>query len=422
MLTAHFRKLPLFRHIRLILAALVCAFSMLPATGNANGGAPSVLVIAGGSGLTSMFYDCVRHYQQQGLKIPQAIGQCMAIGVVRQSVAGRNGLGAEFVGGGGESGAVGIQCATLSVDPRVAQIVRRSPDPGDSSRDPGLPLLGRPGTFDNNYSAFAYLLGLLSSVAAQDAVALREQAKNTTDSVQKQILLDKADAAEELAQAMFDAHDEIMAWYLARLAEYEESKKTPPSPPGDYPLPNPDAPQVADVTSDHVSACENLTQFVNDCRLAGWKTAPCQMFLDRLDGCGDPTITDPSPDEERECGSRRVSDEQARHVAFIACSVDTTPGPDSDPCSGNIAQAMAYDFTYGKSNPNAPICSNPFAYTTAESCTATFTVLVGTQQGAESVIEEAQRRLGGPVFVIPAPSPLDPKSGGGCAGDPRCSP
>jgi hypothetical protein len=99
--------------------------------------------------------------------------------------------------------------------------------------------------------------------------------------------------------------------------------------------------------------------------------------------------------------------------------MNTTPGPDSDPCSGVIGDGMAYHFSYGQNKPNQPICFNPFAHTTGETCVATFTVITGTQKGVDEVIAEANERLGGPIFVMPLPSNPEP---GGCAGDPRCTP
>lgn len=397
------------------LLALLAIFSITFSQPGTTAGKPWVKVISGGGGLASLFYDCVQYYQAQGLGIKQAIGQCMAIGVVKLSKGG-SGLNAGFFGNS-EQGPVGIQCATLSADPRASGIVHRQPG---SHIDPGRPPLGGLGSFENHLDSYSFLLGLLAEEFAAESIALREQAFATSDPAQKKNLESKAKMLDDLSSEMFDRHsEETMKWYLDRVEDYEKTKTTG-TPPGDYPIPDPDAPQVSHIDPNHVSSCETLSAFVSDCQMAGWQTAPCQMFIDQLNGCGDPTITDPSPDGEQPCKAQPASAQQVKHITFVACSKETKPGPGQDPCGGTIGKGKSYSFNYGRNNPNARPCSNPFAYPSEDGCSPTFTVVVSDEKSIQDVINEAWERLGGPIFVVPVAPGVDPRTGGGCAGDPRC--
>ena len=410
---------PFLSRIFLSLSYLFCfAFLLQPDSAQAQNRTPWVVTVPGGTGLTNMLYECVLHYQSQGLSTSQAVGQCMAISTIRHGHGSGFSMNSGFMTGNAGNGASAVHCGSLGLDPSLSRIPR---EPNASFPWMDKPLPGFKDPFDVNYENYMQTVEMLMLEFTQQIEALRTQMKNTTDPVQKQVLQSQIDSLDDLVGALFD--QTALDWYRDRLKEYEEAKKNPPSEPGDFPLPDPEAPQYADVSSDAVSACENLTVFIHDCSLSGWKTSPCQMFLENLKGCGDPTITDPSPDEERPCMSKPIGRAEAKEVAFQICSKDKMPvGPDADVCSGVLGTGIAYQFGYGKRGPNSPICSNPFAYTTAESCTGSFSVIVGTQRDAESIIAEANRRLGGPIFIVPAPSPLDPKNGGGCAGDPRCSP
>jgi hypothetical protein len=388
-----------------MLAALACALTIfgVPAPAQQLPAKPWVVVVPGSvNSLLASFLECVGHYQKQGFSINRAIAQCVVNEATRTGMGGS--LSASFVSGASELGASAVQCSTLRVDPRAAGIVHRPLDP---THVDGSPLPGKPGSFDNTWAAIWHLVDMLSVEFAREGEALRAQASETSDPVQKQVLNDKADAMNELSGIMFDR--ETADWYATAIQAYQDYlEKNPPSPPGDYPLPSPDEPQPSKVDPEGVSVCQNVTQLVNECSLAGWQTSPCQMFLARLNGCGDPKITDPAPDGAQECRAPRVRKEEAQRVAYHACSIKTTPGPDADPCSGPVVEGLAFTFAFGRNDPNRPICSNVFAYTTSEECTSTFTVTVGPQAGADSVIAEAQKRLGGPIFVRPVPSPLDP--------------
>jgi hypothetical protein len=404
-----------FPMIRL-LAALSVLVTWVPA--HAQIIRPTVLVIPGGTGLFSMFMECVTHYQSQGLTLQQATGQCMALGVTRLSGSSGYGLASQFVAGDSSFGASAVQCSSLGLNPEISDIVNRQPDPNYPPLDQPLPNLVDP--FDIKYESYMRLVEMLMIDFVQEIGALRDQKKQTTDVTQQQIIQDKIDGLEALAQGFFD--QTALDWYRGTLAEYKKWRdEHPPSEPGDYPLPTPGDPQYANVSPDAVSACNQMREFTHECQLAGWKTANCQIFLDRLSGCGDPTITDPSPEEERECKAKPIDSETIKRIAFLSCSKNTKPVPGSDPCSGLIGDASIYHFSYGKLNPNQPICSNPFAYTTAESCTGTFSVIVASEEMVNDAIKEANERLGGPIFILPIPTPSNPVTTEGCyPGLPGC--
>lgn len=404
-------RIPLLSARARATTAMLCLTLLFAASAHAQTTPSWVAVLPGGSSLSKMFQQCVEHYQKQGLSQAQSIGQCMAIGVTRLSSGGGFAVDSGFMGGEGP-GPSAVNCTTLGLDPNIARTVHRPPG-GFAPMDAPLPPLS------DNYDVQKWLYQELAEMLIVDFTeeieALREQVATTADPLQKGILRGRLASLEALQSNLFDqvAQD----WYLDQLHAYVDWRIEHPgeSPPGDYPLPDPDAPQVAHVGDQAVSACNMMREWVNECRLAGWKTGPCQMFIDRLNECGDPTVTDPSPDEERPCRSRPIDAATIKRVAFLACSKNTTPGPGADPCGERVREGILAHFEYDRADPNRPICSNPFAYTDAEACTPTFSVMVAPQQSVDEVIEEANELFGGPIFLVPLPG-----TGGPVPGAPTC--
>ncbi len=369
---------------------------------------PWVFAIPGGSGsLAALFYECVTHHTAQGFSVQRAAAMCLVAGAISDSRAQGVGFPVEVIAG--EKGPSAIACDTLGVDPALGQIVVRSPD-GDREPDHRSPF--RPGSYNDTLYQWAInLRGRLSVDLAREAEALRQLAATMSDPNQKKELETKAADLDDLSDLFFKDH------LFGEVARYLEAEK--PSPPGDYPIPNPDAPTPAHVSPGATAGCNAINAFLNECTLASWQTAPCELFLSRLNGCADPTIARVDPDAEQACRNTKVSAQEIEEVAFLACSEKTKPVPGQDPCSGELGVGVAFEFRYGDDNPNAPICANPFALVTPETCVGTFKIVLARQQTIQDVIEAA-RRFGGPVVVLPLGGNNPWDNGNNCASDPRC--
>ena len=185
-----------------------------------------------------------------------------------------------------------------------------------------------------------------------------------------------------------------------------------------------------------VSFCVDIAAFVGECNSAGWKTSPCSIFLSRLEGCSDPTVTDPHPDGDGRVGCEQPppDTETVERLAALVCNMRIYPLPDEDPCtpveSGGIVIdgwvrlapcREAGDKPLGADGPTIPCdssgdatpCGNPAALTTEDQCVVSVEIAQFGEKNIEEILAIAGDRLGGPSFVVPLPKGPDIPGGGG---------
>ena len=164
-----------------------------------------------------------------------------------------------------------------------------------------------------------------------------------------------------------------------------------------------------------VDACSEVATFVAECNRAGWATSPCRLFLQRLDGCGDPTVTDPAPDDEGAgCGLPAVDPETVKRVVTIKCGSNKKPVPGVDPCAPVEVEGTAHSYTFG--HQEGVPCGDPRALNEEEDCLGTVTVTVFGKKDVAAILSEGFEKLGGPAWIVNVPGlgkPPRPPGGGG---------
>ena len=163
------------------------------------------------------------------------------------------------------------------------------------------------------------------------------------------------DAAEEAARKASEAARKTPEGKA--LTEAEKAQNNIPVHTGGAEVSNPDpqAPQ----------ACREMQSFLAGCNDSGWKTGGCQLFLAKLQGCADPRITNPGPEDDATCGLPAVDPEEAKRVSVLMCQMATRPAPDEDPCAPLPLEGELYRYRYGAKGPP---CGDPRARTGEDQC------------------------------------------------------
>lgn len=182
-----------------------------------------------------------------------------------------------------------------------------------------------------------------------------------------------------------------------------------PSPPGDYPTPDPDE-AVARPAPDSESLCQQVAEFVGACNADGWRSPDCMKFMDKMKGCLDRTVADPvNPGEP--CSIPMVDPERVQEVMMLRCWAVRHPVPGEDPCTDTIkGLAFTYFFRTGTPGENFDPCNNPYVRETGEDCYPTFTLVEFGEPDIRELIKNGYAKFGGPVFIIPK-GPPEPDPG-----------
>jgi hypothetical protein len=185
---------------------------------------------------------------------------------------------------------------------------------------------------------------------------------------------------------------------------------SPPSPPGDYPTPDPnDGTAAATPIRDSASLCEQVADFVGACNQNGWNSPECMKFMDRMKGCLDRTVADPA-DPAEPCSLPRVDPATVREVLLLQCEALRHPMPGENPCSDGVkGQAFEYVFRTG-AGPGLDPCNDPYVRQTGEDCYPTFTLVEFGQRDIRDLMKEGLAKFGGPAFIIPI-GPPEPDPG-----------
>jgi hypothetical protein len=174
-----------------------------------------------------------------------------------------------------------------------------------------------------------------------------------------------------------------------------------------------DGTAVAETLPEVGSPCNAVAEFLANCAGAGWATAPCQIFLERLEGC-DTTIMLIDPDQGAACGSvpDEVDAETFDKILDRTCWSRVRPaGPDEDPCApASIAGAYVVAM-----QPDP--CSDPRALVSPEDGTcvapaadpgAVTDALLGRSNELGQIVATLEKLCGcdiPPIGGGPAPAP-----------------
>jgi hypothetical protein len=183
-------------------------------------------------------------------------------------------------------------------------------------------------------------------------------------------------------------------------------RPTPPSEgPGDFPTPNPDQPATARTNPDAENVCFQVAEFIGQCNRDGWGSPQCSEFMDRMKGCGDPRVTDPA-DPDRECGLPAVDPDKVKEVVMVLCTSRKLFVEGENPCGrvGPAGKALTYQYR-PKQREGVIDCNDPRARFTGDSCLPTFTLASFGETDIRELLKEGFEKFGGPVFIIPLPSP-----------------
>jgi hypothetical protein len=172
--------------------------------------------------------------------------------------------------------------------------------------------------------------------------------------------------------------------------------------------------------------CVDTAAFIGECNRSGWKTSPCRILLGQLEGCSDPTVTDPAPDGGDAVGCKQA-DPDAKTIetmAALVCHMRIQPAPGEDPCVPTTSDGIVLngwvrlapcreggDHPLGPDGPtiacdpnqDATPCGAPVAHTQEDQCLVNITVAQFGQKNIDEILAIAGDKLGGPVFVVPMP-------------------
>lgn len=141
-------------------------------------------------------------------------------------------------------------------------------------------------------------------------------------------------------------------------------------------------------------AMDVLQDQIDECKRNGGKSYECM----KLQGCSDPAITDPGPDQEMTCGTMTVfgGDKKLKEALIKYCDSQRKPGPDgSTGCSikggGGSKQERSTEDMIRR------ICNNPLALVTESCGTDVGTVgFMSMGRSVQGVADAAREKIGGP--------------------------
>lgn len=167
-------------------------------------------------------------------------------------------------------------------------------------------------------------------------------------------------------------------------------------------------PSVGETDPQASDACLDAALFVAECNANGWKSAGCARLLARMEGCGDPMLTDPNPEDPNAgCGPDEVDPEQAEEVALLMCRRTVRPVPGEDPCAGiHLPEVVLRGYwpRPGQEGSAVP-CGDPRALTGEGQCLPSLTVVRFGERNIQNIMDEARKKFGGPIFIVPLPVP-----------------
>lgn len=159
-------------------------------------------------------------------------------------------------------------------------------------------------------------------------------------------------------------------------------------------------------TVDGAGACDAITGFLQDCSLAAWKTGPCQLFTQHLQGCADATIAYTDGEPGSGCPPASPDDETVQETVTLLCSMIGRVAPDHDPCD----PSAGFGFTVLITDPAEDPCPvDEHGYHTGECPPVEWDPKDIVDLGTGVTVDP---RLGGPG----APDPVGGPSG---PGDPK---
>ncbi|GAA3538856.1 hypothetical protein AFL01nite_27050 [Aeromicrobium flavum] len=215
--------------------------------------------------------------------------------------------------------------------------------------------------------------------------------------------LDEAKATGDAAQVAA-AEAAFKAAAAKRDAAAEERDKALKAAESD---PNKAPPSVSQPASQDTSACAEALAFLTECDRVEWSTHACQELLAKANNCADPALIYPDPlGGGVACGEPAPPAEDIAAAVELWCSMRIDHGPDTDPCSGEVAGLTLRSWIWPTGA--GAVCNSPYAYVTEDSCAVTITLAGFGTKNVQSVLAVGLSKLGGPVWVMPSPSPICP--------------
>lgn len=322
------------------------------------------------------YRSCVNEYLLQGKSVKEALSLCNLSDPKWNFNDHRDPWGSMGSFGSGSTGVGAVDCKSLSIDPR-----RGFGHPPSYYSDPN--------DHRTHYSEYRELLKDYSE--KYDALV---EAEDKEWEAKKEAEADpgnpeKAKAAKEATAAAKKAINDAN----------EAEKKVK-----DWQLPS----FKTDPAAENV--CNTVAQFIAECNQVGWRSQKCQLFLKKMDKCGDPMVTDPTPEGEVSCNNPVVDPKKVEKVVLLVCNKYIKPAPGQDPCMQMEVEGTLHRYFIRKPSQgvDATPCGDPLAMTSESQCTPTFTLAVFGKKDLQTVINEGRRKLGGPIFVLPVVGPPQP--------------
>jgi hypothetical protein len=141
-------------------------------------------------------------------------------------------------------------------------------------------------------------------------------------------------------------------------------------------------------------AMDVLQDQLDECKRNGGKSYQCM----KLQGCSDPAITDPGPDQEMTCGTMTVfgGDKKLKQALITYCDSKRKPGPDGTtgctiPGGGGPKQERSTEDMIRR------ICNNPLALVTESCGEGVYSVgFMAMGRSVQDVADAAREKIGGP--------------------------
>ncbi|MEU7902256.1 hypothetical protein [Actinoplanes sp. NPDC049118] len=165
---------------------------------------------------------------------------------------------------------------------------------------------------------------------ASESSRYSDLAKKATNINDKAVYAAKADEeakkAEEAAEKAVEAAE--------KATEAAEKKEQP--------APEPDAPEKQPAPGAEIeNTCEQVRRFMWECEQSGWRTGPCQEWLNKSRGCVDMSLINPGPDQGVVCSKPLIDAAAAKAAIIKACRSDIARPTEG----GNFCRVMQPDGT-----------------------------------------------------------------------------
>jgi hypothetical protein len=309
-------------------------------------------------------------------------------------------------GGSRITGTSSVNCASASVNPKVAAGGWRTPEQYKESA-----FYGPDEDFTQAVNEYQKRVDELYAAEAR------------ADKAEAALKADPNNAAKQ--QEFSDAVDAlVVAGVAASKAEAKARETegvplvTPTKDAGATDAGSKDAGQRRDPNAEN--ACIQIAEFVAKCNSNGWRTPECKRALDRATSCGDPMVTDPIPGLEAseqsggKCQHPAADPETVKKAWIVHCESLVRTQPGVDPCAPLTVEGTLHHILLRPSQSGEKACGDPRALTEADKCLPSVTLTQFGERDMEAIIAEVQKKAGGPAFIVPQPRPPgDPRPGTG---------